>query len=24
MVRPQVVEVRGRTFRNFVMDKVDF
>jgi putative acetyltransferase len=24
MVRPQVVEVRGHTFRNFVMDKVDF
>jgi GNAT superfamily N-acetyltransferase len=23
MVRPQEVEVRGRTFRNFVMDKVD-
>jgi putative acetyltransferase len=23
MVRPQVVEVRGHTFRNFVMDKVD-
>ena len=23
MVRPQVVEVRGHTFRNFVMEKVD-
>jgi putative acetyltransferase len=23
IVRPQVVEVRGHTFRNFVMDKVD-
>ena len=22
-VRPQTVEVRGHTFRNFVMDKVD-
>jgi putative acetyltransferase len=24
MVRPQVVEVRGHNFRNFVMEKVDF
>ena len=23
VVRPQLVEVRGRTFRNFVMEKVD-
>jgi putative acetyltransferase len=24
LVRPQLVEVRGQTFRNYVLDKVDF